>query len=165
MNEDGMGWVKKIQVKAVLWGLLVDLLATQLCGAVFAGVFIIESPTRYAAAIRLRSLTVGNRDIWFVSRMLVLLVFVAVGGYFAGKMAKKDQWLQGALVGAVVGLTGFIIRPFHHSTLHGSEIFWLAVGALICLVPVGILGGVLSVKKGTSDNPAPDPHQIAPEPF
>ncbi len=121
--------LKDIRYDAVVVGAIVDNIGTTaamlLLLTALTGTGIAESE----ALDRLKTLS------GLLLTLVVGLGWTMMGGYVAGRMAKRDETLHGALVavaGIVVGLV------FHEEGLP----LWYQVLGLVAMLPAGMAGGM-----------------------
>ena len=138
----------RVSVKAVLIGVGVDFGLSVVFG--IATVFIWD----FFRASRGRPMSGDVQDLMADTGFLVLSLVVgfatlAVGGFVAGKIAARDQVLNGAVVGATALAIGFLMSG-------GGYPRWFAVTARVLDVPVAVLGAVLARRtKGNADAERP----------
>lgn len=125
----------KLNVKAIIWGFIADIGAS----TIFAFVFGIIAGVLYA----LNGGSAGNFRVDYyanIPSMLISLIIgllcTTVGGYVAGKIAKRYEVLNSLAVG-VLGLVIGVLFAF-------SLPLWYNLLGFILVIPSAYLGGVIA---------------------
>ena len=127
---------KSIRVKAILLGVLTDIVGSTVAGIVIGiGLGIALAAQHVPAneiAIRLHGASV------LIPSLILGFGFTVLGGYVAGRVAKQSEILHGGIVGAI----GILFNLF---TI--SFPLWYNIVTIIGIVPFGIIGGLLARKR------------------
>jgi hypothetical protein len=110
--------MKRLNVRAVLFGVLADVLGSTACGALIASTGQVSPP-------RIEELILG-------------LAFTFLGGYAAGRIAAQSKILNGGLVGAVSAL---LTIPLLFSS---SLPVWFMATSIAGSIPVAAAGGYIT---------------------
>lgn len=131
----------KINSKAVLLGILVDIVGTFTLGLLITMILL---GIYYAS----QGIPVDEMETFMKNDIPSLFITIAIGFYFtflggfvAGRVAKSDEVLNASIVG-IVGVL-FLLFFWNESPLGVNLI------GLTFTIPVAMLGGKLSIKKST----------------
>jgi len=111
--------MKKISLKAIIIGTLVDLIATFLIGIVFVLLF-------------------GHGDKVLPYALIIGLLCIALGGYVAASLSPNDKLFNAAMIGVVGILVGI---PFW-----SSYPIWYSTLSILLMPPFAYLGGIIKFK-------------------
>jgi hypothetical protein len=122
-----------IKLKAVIVGTIVDNAGTLLLMTTLAALLVSTGLTEDEVMGRLKS-TNG-----LLLGLIVGLGCTVLGGYFAGRMARRAEVLHGALV-AVIGMVIALI--FRES----GDPVWFDIAGFAGMLPAGMAGGYLALR-------------------
>ncbi len=122
-----------IRFKALIAGALVDNAGTLLVMTTLAALLVKSGLSEDEVMARMKS-TNG-----LLLGLVIGLGFTVLGGFFAGRMAKKAEMLHGALV-AVVGMV--ITMIFWES----GHPLWFDIVGFAGMLPAGLYGGYLAMR-------------------
>ena len=125
-----------ISILAIFLGLLTDIGGSTVVGFVLSVVFsaylLSQGTTFDELAIVFQSPT-----FWIPGAVLGLgLTFL--GGFVAGRVARRSELLHGAITGSISGLFGFLMQLWQAAPL------WYATPSLLIVPPTAMLGAHLS---------------------
>ncbi len=131
----------KFNAKAILVGFLADIVGTVVASFLFAVVvgIIIKS-------LEIKSDNEIIHNITMVYSMLIACFFSGVGGYVAGKVAKRDEILN-ALSARLAGIIFSVFLVYKYPSLISSYPKWYSFLSFVLVLPAAYLGGVLARKK------------------
>ena len=138
--------IKKISIRAILVGSLVDIIGTGIWGAVLI-VYLISVHRILPGpllAIQIKEVSsISSHPGIFLIKFAGGIIFSIVGGYTAAAIAKRNELIYGALSSFLCVGSGI------YSVLKGSNTFPLIVQLIILLISpmLGLLGGYLNLKK------------------
>jgi hypothetical protein len=143
-----------ISVKAVAFGLLVDIVGTISVGiaamivlGVVWGAQGIKPQDVEAKAERLT-----EDPLFLLASAIVGTGFTVLGGYIAGRVCESGSVLHGALVGLVGDLLGLVLLVVFPAEMQkGSD--WFTVGSFLVTIPAGAFGGYLASLHGPKPRP------------
>jgi hypothetical protein len=123
-----------IDIKAVILGFLTDTVAT-----IAISTLLITAMA--AAGIPENSIPERMRT---VSGLLLSLIFglgcTVLGGYVAGRVAKRTEVVQGAVVGGVSLILGLLLRE-------SGQPLWYEIVGFVAIIPAGIAGGRIAAER------------------
>ena len=123
--------VRQLNVKAILWGVLVDTLGTLI---VATALFFAMA----AAGIPESEVKARIRGLSGLALMLILgLSGTLIGGYVAGRTARRIEILHGAIVGGIGLLLGLFFRE-------PNLPLWYEIVSLTAMIPIGMAGGYIA---------------------
>ncbi len=135
MRENG-----GISIKALALGALTDIGGSLIFGFALGLIVIV---VWLAQGIPLNQLAGREKDPILVVPVLIAgWGFTLLGGFVAGRVAKKSEVMHGGLVGLIAVLTGICFW--------GSTPLWYGIVSLLGVIPFGMAGGRLSVVKRSS---------------
>ena len=122
-------------IKAVIYGVLVDVGGTFIAGSVLGIVHAMslasEGLTAEQAAARLANIPLDSwLSIW---GMVLGCVFSIAGGYVCARVARKSEYKLGAIVAAIGAVIGFV--------LSGDQYAAGVLGSLILATIVAVMVG------------------------
>ena len=138
----------KINIKAVLLGILVDIAGTFTLGllviALLLGIYFVSQ------GIPLDDMeTYTKNDVPSIFLMIAVgLYFTFLGGFAAGRVAKSDEVLNSS----IVGIFGVLLILFFWN----ESSLWFNLIGLTLTIPAAMLGGKLSIKKSAQPPNSPD---------
>jgi hypothetical protein len=128
--------IRKLKYQAVLWGVLVDTVGTVAAAMILFSAMAGAGFSEAEVTLRMHSL----------SGLLLMLIlglgFTLLGGYVAGRIAKHDEILHGALVAGVGLVLGLFLRE------PGLPL-WYEIISFAAMLPIGMAGGYLA-KEGNA---------------
>jgi len=154
--------MKKLNVKSVIVGSIVSVGGSLVFGAIIGFVTVIGYISSYVSSHIINNDTVDNdamknfeEDVlkhfeenfleYFYSNMLIMmscliigLIFVSIGGYVAGKIAKQNEIYNALGVGILGMLLGILLSS-------GLPLWYNAAGFILTL-PFAYFGGSLSFR-------------------
>lgn len=124
---------KRISVKALVLGIVTDLVGSLIAGVIVGVVAAIalHGGAHKEIAARLRELP------FLISSLILGFGFTALGGFVAGRVAKRSEMLHGGIVGGVQLLIGILIAS-------PSFPAWYLIVSLAGVIPAGMLGGKIA---------------------
>jgi cytochrome bd-type quinol oxidase subunit 2 len=133
--------VKKINVKAVLLGLLADLLTTVVLSpvVVLAGSSELRSKGKSIAEIAAH---LASDPTVLLCALVLGLVAAAVGGFVTGRVAGRDHLRNGVALG-VVGVVSSLLFDVRGYPL------WFSIPAIALVIPVSVGGALLAKARGS----------------
>lgn len=129
----------KINIKAVLLGILVDIAGTLTLGLLIIGLLLSIYFVSQGIPFDEMETYMQNDVPSIFLTIAVGLYFTFLGGFVAGRVAKSDEILNSSIVG-IIGVL-FILLFWNESS------FWQNIIGLIFTIPVAVLGGKSSIKK------------------
>ncbi|MFA5343536.1 MAG: hypothetical protein WC381_06200 [Kiritimatiellia bacterium] len=132
---------RPINIKALVLGVLTDvggsLVIGFILGIALAIIFIVRGvqPNEIRAHL--------NNATFLVSSTIIGFGFTLFGGFVAGRIAKRNQILHGAIIGAIgipLGLPFLTSLPL-----------WCNIISVVGVIPFGILGGYIARPKQEHD--------------
>lgn len=142
---EGVLNVERVTVKAVLLGVLADIGASVAAAMILLPLFAGGSVSSEMSA---DDMEVAVKQImqngWFlIANFVVGLSCSALGGYVAARVAKKEIYLNAALVGLFSLLIGSL-------NLSGEYPIWFNVGGLFLVIPAALVGAQLAGGRAAS---------------
>jgi hypothetical protein len=137
--------VGRVSIKGVLFGILADIGASVAAAMILLPLFAGSSVSSQMSA---EDMDVVVKQIlqsgWFlITNFVVGLACSALGGYVAARVAKKEIYLNAALV----GLFRLLIGSFNFSAEYP---IWFTVGGLLLVIPVALVGAQLAGDRAAS---------------
>ena len=130
-----------IRTRAVIVGVIVDWLATDIARIAYVMVFMRESIEKYGGFENIPD------EVLLLEPPLALIGILGttLGGYVAGRMARGRHVLHGAVVAVVSNLLSFalILAIDGRILLYGWQIL-----LLVLIIPAGAFGGYLAYRLG-----------------
>ena len=126
--------IRKIRVAAVALGVMIDVVGSVATGILLV-IFMVANGIPDSEIIpRLNSLS------GLLLKLLSVLGFTVVGGFFAGYLARQVYLLHGALVGTVGLFLSFLC-------LNGYVSPWYLAVHYLGMVPAGVAGGYFAMQE------------------
>lgn len=127
----------KIYIKAVFWGFLVDIIGSLVIGFII----VIIAGNLYVAKGKnmdgFEQYFSSNLPIMLIS-LLVGLIFVILGGFISGTIAKQNELFNASLVGVIGILFGLLIC--------WSLPLWYNIASFLLTIPCAYIGGLIAKK-------------------
>ena len=143
----------KINNKAVLLGILVDIVGTFTLGLLILGILLgIYYSSQEIPLDEMETYMKNDIPSLFLT-IAVGLYFTFLGGFVAGRVAKSDEVLNASIVG-IAGV--LLLLFFWDESLLGVNLIFL-----IFTIPVAMLGGKLSIKKPDQPPNPSNPPEIS----
>lgn len=132
---------KGIRVRAVIVGVIVDWLATLTMVTVYAWIFLREAIEEYGGFDKVPQQAFSQEDL--LAFGLIGTLATALGGYVAGRIARRRRVRHGVLVAAASLLLGLALELALDGNvrLHGWEILFL-----VLMIPAGAFGGYVAYR-------------------
>lgn len=127
--------MKKINIKAIIVGTLVDIGGSIAIGIVIGIVAGIIYASSNGGMEGFEEYSVTSVPL-LVTSLIVGLVFVSLGGYVAGKIAKENEIMNALTVGVIAILLGILFTSVYP--------VWFNVASFGLILPFAYLGGILS---------------------
>lgn len=126
----------KIDIKAVALGFLADTVATMALAALLVTGLASAGITESDIQDRLKS------PSGLLLSLIIGLGCTVLGGYVAGRTAKREELRHGTLVAAAGLVLGLALRE-------SGDPLWYELTAYLCIIPAGMLGGYLAAERRT----------------
>ncbi len=135
--------IRSLRFKAILWGVLVDIVGTL---TVATALFLALA----ASGLPEAEITARMRGFSGLMLMLILgLGFTLIGGYVAGRTAGRFEILHGAIVAGIGLVLGLFFRE------PGLPL-WYEIISFAAVIPLGMAGGYIArevnVKRNLPEN-------------
>jgi putative membrane protein (TIGR04086 family) len=140
--------VKRVSIKGVLVGGIVDVVATMLC-TLIAVIFLVNRLLAHGAP---GAPIIAPPPSTHAVLTVVAGVCSLFGGYVAARIAKHDELLNGALSSYLSILVGLILLPYDKDS---GAVRNLLI-AIVTSIVLGLLGGYVRVAQQYF---APDPRE------
>lgn len=127
-----------IRIKAVIYGLIVSIVASSIARLIFVMFLIFSkiSPTRDATQF------IYSHSSLIIVALLISLIFYFLGGFTTSKIAKVAKLRNASLVASICEFLLLI------SLLGGTNYpIWFNIAILILTIPVTLLGANVAIKK------------------
>lgn len=125
----------KINIKSVFLGFLVDIVGSLLVGFIIGIIAAILYVAKGNRIDGFEQFYYSNLPIMIIS-LIVGLLFVILGGFIAGKVAKQDEILNACSVGMV----GILFGLFFCWSLP----LWYNIASFLLIMPCAYLGGLIA---------------------
>ena len=129
-----MRTLRRVRLAAVALGVLTAVVGSIASGILLVIFMVANGIPDSEIMPRLNSLS------GLLLKLLSMFGFTAVGGFFAGYLARKVYLLHGALVGSVGLILSFLC-------LNGSLPLWYLAGHYLGMVPAGVMGGFVAMQQ------------------
>ncbi len=123
-----------ISFKAIIAGALVDNLGTMFSVSLLILGLSSAGLSEPEVTERLKTLS------GLLLTLIVGLGWTMMGGYTAGRVAKRSEILHAALAAVISIAVGLIFRE-------AGRPDWSEIAGLVCMLPVGMAGGLLAQKR------------------
>lgn len=134
--------MKRLNFKAILLGVLTDLVASFLLALVAGFVIAVTLITKGTPPSAIPARLLSDPNLFLFSLVGGLLA-EALGGFVAGKLARADHALHGAIVGAI----GVILSWLFDSKTYPM---WFTVASLLLIIPAAVGGALLAKPKSST---------------
>lgn len=144
---------KGIRIRAVVVGVIVDWLATLVMVTAYAWTFMREAIEEYGGFDKVPQHAYSQADL--LAFGLIGALATALGGYVAGRIARRSQVRHGVVVAAASLFLGLALELAlgGNVRLHGWDILFL-----VLMIPAGAFGGYVAYRLGKGvPPPAPWP--------
>jgi hypothetical protein len=125
---------KRISLKALLLGFLTDIGGSLVCGIGLGIVWGIALAARGVPANQIAAHFQGMA--FFVTSLVLGFGFTVLGGYVAGRVAKRSEMLHGGIVGGIGIVFGILFAA--------ALPLWCTIVSSAGVVPFGMVGGFLA---------------------
>jgi hypothetical protein len=126
-----MTYKRRINIKAVAWGVLTDTGGSLVVGAILAIITVVVLAMNGTPKNEIEAYLHG--PIILILGMIIGFCFTVLGGFIAGRVSRNFEVLHGGIVGFI----GIIIGSLFWTTL---PLCYKSV-SLLGVVPLGMLGG------------------------
>lgn len=137
--------VGRISIKGVLLGILAAIGASAAAALILLPLFAGGAVSDQMSAEDIDEVVKQvMQNGWFLITIFVVdLACSVLGGYIAARVAKKDIYLNAALVGLVGALVTLL-------SLDGAYPIWFNVGGLLLVIPATLFGAQLAKDRATA---------------
>ena len=132
---------KGIRTRAVIIGVIVDWLATEVMLAAYILVFMARAVEKYGGADKVPEHAFTQGDL--LAFVLIGALATALGGFVAGWMARRRRVLHGVVVALTSLLLAFALELAVDGRVRLDE--WEIV-VLVLMIPAGALGGYVAYR-------------------
>jgi hypothetical protein len=134
--------MRRLKFRAILLGVLTDLGAFLVLGVIVWLAWVVLEIVQGRFQSILASLTPSAQGI-FIFGLVVGLPCTALAGFVAGRAARADYALHGAVVGAVSVIFGWVCDS-------GTISLWLGLSSWLLAIPAAIGGALLAKPRSSS---------------
>jgi ABC-type multidrug transport system permease subunit len=127
--------MKKINIKAVIIGTLVDIGSSIAFGVAIGIVVGIIYASSNGSMEGFEEYSVTNVTL-LTTYLIVGLACVSLGGYVAGKIAKENETVNALAVGVIAILLGILFTSYYP--------VWFNAASFALILPFAYFGGILS---------------------
>ncbi|MGG6268559.1 hypothetical protein ACQ4M3_29375 [Leptolyngbya sp. AN03gr2] len=136
-----MNQFSKISIKAILIGLVVDIVGTLVVGMTLGFILGIGLATQSRSQTDFESLL--NQAVlspgFLILSLIVGLGFTFLGSFVAARIANRLALTHSGIVGAIAFVLGSLYVPKEYP-------FWFIAASLVLTIPSALLGGIAARK-------------------
>jgi len=139
VEKESESWVRSIRWRAVVVGLVADIVATMALWSLYASAFLAEKIERHGGLDQIPEQALSQEELFALG--LIGIAGTAFGGYVAGRMAvSQESWH-----GAAVAVASLVLGLGSELALQGAvRLHWWEVPLLLLMVPAGAFGGYMA---------------------
>jgi len=135
--------MKKLNFKAVFIGTIADVAGSVVFGAIM-GMLIASVYAASNGNMEGFEEYYNSSTLIMVLSLLIGLIFVSIGSYLAGKIAKEHEIINALGVGVLGIILGMVL------SIDGTP-QWYSISSYILILPFAYAGGIISIKANTQN--------------
>jgi hypothetical protein len=133
----------RLSIKALAFGVLSAFGGSMLVGIAYVLVYSIVLASQNVPVEELQQRALAD-PVYYVGALAIGLVFMAIGGYVAARVARAREVAHAVWVGIIAVAIGVPLVAAADTSSYAS---WYLPVAFVLMIPAGVVGGVVAQRR------------------